>query len=217
MESLSINETVEMMRFVSLKLVDYKNFLNEVDGAIGDADHGNGIERGFKGVQQLLDSPSSYTTINELFDSIGKSLLQSMGGASGVIFSQLFLGASSVSPYEELSSESLAKMMRAGLQQVKKYGKADLGDKTLIDALEPAVISLEASTDQSLEEALSLAVKAAEEGVEKSKEYPAKFGRAKFVKDRSIGKQDAGATTISLLFKEMYSYLSNSNEKEDDK
>jgi len=215
METLSVNETIEMMRYVSLKLTEYKNFLNEVDGAIGDGDHGNGIERGFKAVHQLLDSPTSYSTINELFGSIGKTMLQSMGGASGVIFSQLFLGAGSVNPYEELSSESLAAMMRAGLQQVKKFGKAEIGDKTLIEALEPAVITLESSTNLSLKEALSLTVKAAEEGVEKSKEYPAKFGRAKFVKDRSIGKQDAGATTISLIFKEMYSYLINDRQKEE--
>ncbi|MEK5382413.1 dihydroxyacetone kinase subunit DhaL [Niallia sp. FSL W8-0635] len=215
MENLSINETIEMMRYVSLRLTEYKNFLNEVDGAIGDGDHGNGIERGFKAVHQLLDSSTSYSTINELFGSIGKITLQSMGGASGVIFSQLFLGAGSVNPYEELSSESLATMMRAGLQQVKKFGKADIGDKTLIEALEPAVITLESSTNLSLKDALSLAVKAAEEGVEKSKEYPAKFGRAKFVKDRSIGKQDAGATTISLIFKEMYSYLVNDRQKEE--
>ncbi|WP_227995042.1 dihydroxyacetone kinase subunit DhaL [Oceanobacillus sp. CFH 90083] len=211
MKQLNIQETQNMLLFMAERLMASKELLCEIDGKVGDGDHGFGIERGFKAVKAMLEE-NTYATINELFKASGMTMLHSMGGASGVIFSQLFLGAAAIPEEEKLTSEILAQVMRKGLEKIKATGKAQLGDKTMIDALEPAVLELEQESSGSLEEATGKAMLAAENGVEKTKEYPAKFGRAKFVYERSIGVQDAGATTVFLMFEAMHTYISQQNE-----
>ncbi|MFD1452228.1 dihydroxyacetone kinase subunit DhaL [Oceanobacillus sojae] len=210
MEQLTVQETQAMLIFVADNLIEAKEMLCEIDGKIGDGDHGFGIARGFNAVKETLNS-KTYATLNNVFKDTGMSMLRSMGGASGVIFSSMFLGAGTLPDLEKLNTESLTSILREGLKKVKAQGKAKMGDKTMVDAYEPAVIALEQSQDSTLETALKSAVLAAEDGVRKTKEYPAKHGRAKFLYDRSIGIEDAGATTVSLIFKAMYNYLSTKN------
>ncbi|GEN86304.1 dihydroxyacetone kinase subunit DhaL [Oceanobacillus sojae] len=210
MEQLTVQETQAMLIFVADNLIEAKEMLCEIDGKIGDGDHGFGIARGFNAVKETLNS-NTYATVNNVFKDIGMSMLRSMGGASGVIFSSMFLGAGTLPDLAKLNTESLTSILREGLKKVKAQGKAKMGDKTMVDAYEPAVIALEQSQDSTLETALKSAVLAAEDGVRKTKEYPAKHGRAKFLYDRSIGIEDAGATTVSLIFKAMYNYLSTKN------
>ena len=97
-------------------------------------------------------------------------------------------------------------MMRASLDAVKHRGKAQLGDKTMVDALEPAVLALERQACAELEESLKAAALAAEEGVEKTKDYVAKFGRAKFLGERTLGYEDAGAVSVRVIFQTMKEY-----------
>lgn len=207
MDHLSVDDTQKMFIYVSNQLIESKERLCEIDGKIGDGDHGFGIERGFLAVKEKL-SCHSYETINQIFKDIGMVMLRSMGGASGVIFSSMFLGGSSLPVVEKLDTESLALFMREGLEKVKAQGKAKLGDKTMVDAYEPAVIALEENKLSGLEAALKQALLAAEDGVNNTKQYQAKYGRAKFLFERSIGEQDAGATTVSLIFKAMHDYIS---------
>ncbi|MGN7397308.1 dihydroxyacetone kinase subunit DhaL [Peribacillus frigoritolerans] len=212
MKQLTAEDTRNMLLFVADQLIANKEMLCEIDGKIGDGDHGFGIERGFKAVKKALED-NTYLTMNTVYRDAGMAMLRSMGGASGVIFSRMFLGADALPERENLDSEALALMMREGLEKVKSQGKAQLGDKTMVDAFEPAVLALEKEKHNYLEVALNQAVQAADAGVEETKHYPAKFGRAKFVFERSIGEQDAGATSVSLIFKAMHDYISVKKEQ----
>lgn len=139
-------------------------------------------------------------------------MISSMGGASGVIFGTLFTGGlKGLDPQETLDSNLLANILENALNAIKQRGKADLGDKTMIDALEPAVLALKqkAENDAGLLACLKAAEEAAAQGVEKTKSYIAKFGRAKTLGERAIGHQDAGATTVWIIFKSMKEYIEN--------
>ena len=131
-----------------------------------------------------------------------------MGGASGVIFGSLYLaGAKDVDAKPVLTAEDIAKMERKSLLAIQERGKAEVGDKTMVDALAPAVEALEANKDKGLLEMLKAAEEAARQGVENTKNYQAKFGRAKSLMERAIGYQDAGATSVWLIFQGMREFV----------
>jgi dihydroxyacetone kinase len=135
-------------------------------------------------------------------------MLMSMGGASGVIFGSLYLaGAKDMEEKGVLTPEDLAKMERKSLAAIQERGKAEVGDKTMVDALAPAVEALEANCDKGLLEMLRAAEEAAGQGVEDTKKYVAKFGRAKSLMERAIGYQDAGAASVWLIFQGMREYV----------
>lgn len=143
-----------------------------------------------------------------LFEAAGKAMLFSMGGASGVIFGSLYLAGSKDSEAKSvLQAEDLAKMERKSLANIQEKGGASVGDKTMVDALAPAVKALEENSGRGLLEMLKAAEKAAEQGVEDTKKYQAKFGRAKSLMERAIGYQDAGATSVWLIFQGMREYV----------
>jgi dihydroxyacetone kinase-like protein len=132
-----------------------------------------------------------------------------MGGSSGALYGTLFLRAAlHVKDQDTLSPSAFAEMWQAGRDGVMQRGKAQPGDKTMIDALTPAVDTLKQSVDsgESLIEALAAAAKAADTGVQKTAEMTAKHGRARYVGERSIGHIDAGAKSIALMFQAIYEY-----------
>ena len=145
-------------------------------------------------------------TIREIFGGLGMAMMNSMGGASGVIFSAIFLGILKQPEQEKLDAELLRGMCESGLKRIKSAGGADEGDKTMIDALAPAVRAMEESEEREIEELLKTAWKVAAEGAENTKNYTAKFGRAKFLGERSLGYEDAGAVSVSIIFQSMYEY-----------
>jgi dihydroxyacetone kinase-like protein len=198
-----------MFRFVGEKVIESKPLLTEIDGAIGDGDHGVGMSVGFTTAMNKLNEakPSS---INDIFKIIGMSMINSMGGASGVIFGTMFMGGVKNLPAtESLNLETLATIFENSLKAVKERGKADLGDKTMIDALEPAVEALRkhAAQSGSLLDGLKAAEESARVGMENTKQYVAKFGRAKSLGERAIGHQDAGATSVWIIFRSMREWL----------
>ena len=135
-------------------------------------------------------------------------MLNSMGGASGVIFGSMFLsGIKGMDPLTELTAGNFAVIMRNSLEAIKTRGEAKVGDKTMVDAFEPAVIAMENGNQDDLAQMLADASEAARQGMENTKNYTAKFGRAKSLMERAIGYQDAGATSVSILFKAMYDYV----------
>ena len=206
MKELSIKQTQHMLKYIADHMIEQEVLLCELDGKIGDGDHGIGIARGFQAVSEEM--LKDFFTINELFQQAGFALMNSMGGASGIIFSSIFLGALSDTKQEtELNISVLQRYFRNGLERIKQKGGAELGDKTMLDAFEPAVISIEGNKQEELNEVFRKAALAAQLGVEATKNYAAKFGRAKFLGERSIGHCDAGAKSVALIFGFASEYL----------
>jgi dihydroxyacetone kinase phosphoprotein-dependent L subunit len=214
LNSLSTEQVKDMFVFVGEEVIKSKPLLTEIDSAIGDGDHGIGMSVGFSSANERL-TVDTYVDVNSIFKEIGKAMINNMGGASGVIFGTMFAsGVKKLESYESLNLELLATIFEKGLLAVKERGKANLGDKTMIDALEPAVESLKTSAlkNEPILEALEKAAESAQDGVEKTKNYIAKFGRAKSLGERAIGHQDAGATTIAIIFHSMAAWVKKINQ-----
>lgn len=208
-DTLNASQVKDMFLYVGKKVIENKPLLTDVDGAIGDGDHGIGMEVGFTKAEGNLNK-KEFTNVNDVFKTIGMSMVTSMGGASGVLFGTVFMGGvKDLDASEELSLPFLAEIFEKSLIAVKDRGKASVGDKTMIDALEPAVEGLKVAVNDSLNlmEGLKKAEAKAAQGVEDSKGYIAKFGRAKSLGDRAIGHQDAGATSIWIIFKSMREWM----------
>lgn len=208
-EKLDVKQTKDMFFYIADRIIESKPFLTEIDSQIGDGDHGIGMSGGFEKAKANLQE-KQVVTINEIFSAAGMSMINSMGGASGIIFGTMFLaGVKGLAPLEYLDVKSLADIFAGSLKAIKERGKAQVGDKTMVDALEPAVESLfdSANSSKSLLEALKLAEESARQGVENTKNYVAKFGRAKSLLERAIGHQDAGATSTWIIFKSMREWV----------
>ena len=187
-------------RFAQL-VADNRDFLTELDAAIGDADHGSNMDRGMKAAVAALDV-SSPATAGALFAKVGMTLVSTVGGASGPLFGTLFLRiGTSLGDTENASAHQVAAALRAGLGGVVERGKAGPGDKTMYDALAPAVDALdEALADGAdLAGGLKLARDAAAAGRDSTTPMLARKGRASYLGERSVGHQDPGATTVALL------------------
>lgn len=208
MEKISIEKAKEMLIYVADKIIENKPYLTEIDSAIGDGDHGIGMAGGMQKAKTKLEGQASFDSVYDVFATAGKAMLMSMGGASGVIFGSLYLaGAKGMEPKTELTAGDLAAMERKSLEAIKERGKASVGDKTMVDALEPAVEAMEASSEKGLLEMLKEAEKAAYQGVENTKNQLAKYGRAKSLLERAIGHQDAGATSVAIIFRSMREFV----------
>ncbi|WP_040203665.1 dihydroxyacetone kinase subunit DhaL [Neobacillus jeddahensis] len=213
---LNAVQVKEMFLYVGEKVRENKPLLTKIDSAIGDGDHGIGMSVGFTKAEEGLRQ-KEFTTINDVFKTIGMSMISTMGGASGVIFGTFFIGGvKGLDPQEVLTLPLLAQILEGSVSSIKQRGKAERGDKTMIDALEPAVEGLKQSVigNQSLLEGLKVAESLAEKGVEQTKEYVAKFGRAKALGERAIGHQDAGATTVWIMFTAMREWVENAINQE---
>jgi dihydroxyacetone kinase phosphoprotein-dependent L subunit len=204
-ERLDVKQTKEMFFYIADKIIESKPFLTEIDSKIGDGDHGIGMSGGFEKAKEKLNE-QQVSTINEIFSIAGMSMINSMGGASGIIFGTMFkAGVKGLAPLEYLDVKALGDIFGNSLKAIKERGKAQVGDKTMVDAFEPAVESLydSANSSKSLIDALKLAEESARQGMENTKDYVAKFGRAKSLLERAIGHQDAGATSTWIIFRSM--------------
>jgi dihydroxyacetone kinase-like protein len=179
--------------------------LSELDAAIGDGDHGTNMDRGMQAVLAAM----SGETIGDLLKQAGMTLVSTVGGASGPLYGTFFLRfAASAGAVTELDAAQFAAALRAGLDGIVARGKAEPEDKTMFDALAPAVQTLEASAADSLPEALRAAAEAADKGRDATIEMLARKGRASYLGERSIGHQDPGATSAALLLRAAVSALS---------
>jgi len=199
----------DMFLHVSDVMVDSEDFLTEIDNRIGDGDHGIGMAIGFKGVKKELEG-NDFRYVNEVFHSIGMTMLRVMGGASGVLFGTVFV--SGIVGYEskkDFTLEDFAKVFVKSLKMLKKRGKAQIGDKTMIDALEPASYALAEGTRRGydIKAGFAYAAAEAERGMEHTKNCRARFGRAKYYGDDAVGLQDAGATSVSIIFSAMSEWI----------
>ncbi|WP_138302681.1 MULTISPECIES: dihydroxyacetone kinase subunit DhaL [Eubacteriales] len=208
LEELNAEDTRNMLLYIADKIIANKPYLTEVDSAIGDGDHGIGMAGGMQKAKKKLLKMQGEENAYHLFETAGQAMLMSMGGASGVIFGSLYLaGAKGMDPKGTITAEDLARMEKKSLDAIQERGGAQVGDKTMVDALAPAVDALEANSGKGLLEMLKAAEEAARCGMEDTKKYVAKFGRAKSLLERAIGHQDAGATSVYLIFQGMREFV----------
>jgi dihydroxyacetone kinase-like protein len=196
----SVDVTAWLREFARL-IAAHKDELTELDSAIGDADHGFNMDRGMSAVVKTLDEGTGGTP-SALLKQTGMKLVSTVGGASGPLYGTAFLRMSAaVGDAPALDAPTFAKALRAGLEGVVTRGKAVAGDKTMFDALSPAVDALDAAVadDQSLPDALRATVAAAEKGRDATIPLVARKGRASYLGERSAGHQDPGATSVTLL------------------
>lgn len=196
----------QLVRFVELyaaRLAAEKEYLTRLDAAIGDADHGINMDRGFQAVVAKLPEIGS-GSVAGLFKGVGMTLISTVGGASGPLYGTFFLRAgTALNETTEVTPEQLVGAIRAGLEGVIQRGKANLDDKTMVDAMSPAVDVLERSRDGTWPEPLILAAIAAAEGRDRVTPLVARKGRASYLGDRSAGHQDPGATSTTFLFESL--------------
>jgi dihydroxyacetone kinase-like protein len=186
-------------------VAEHKDELTDLDRAIGDADHGSNMARGTQAAAAKLEETPP-ATVADLGKAVGMTLVSTVGGASGPLYGTFFLrfgvGAGAV---EELDLAGLAAAFRAGLDGVLARGKAELGDKTMVDALTPAVEALESGDD--LASAVRAAADAAESGRDATVDLVARKGRASYLGERSAGHMDPGAASTALLLRTLAQVL----------
>tara|TARA_B100000925_G_scaffold62432_1_gene42104 strand:- start:1347 stop:1982 length:636 start_codon:yes stop_codon:yes gene_type:complete len=206
-ENLDLSDTIEMVKQVALSIIDSEPLLTDADRNLGDGDHGLGMERGMKAVIEKIES-SSFNQISDVFKSAGMAMMSSMGGASGALFGTLFRnGGKALDGEETLNSDGLKSFLNAANEGVKSRGGASPGDKTMIDALEPAAQEASKNISLPLYELISLVSQAADKGKEESKEMIATMGRAKTLGERSLGHPDAGACSVAIILKSMSEFI----------
>ncbi|RMH75506.1 MAG: dihydroxyacetone kinase subunit L [Cyanobacteria bacterium J007] len=214
-EKVSQTQIVDWFEKIAKTIEENKDYLTELDAAIGDADHGINMDRGFKkAIAQLLQNRNS--DIGTLLKTIAMTLISSVGGASGPLYGTLFLRASSaVAGKQDLTAQDLANLLQAGKDGVIQRGKANLGDKTMLDALSPAVETYTTAIGQnrSLVDALREAISATEEGMKTTIPLVAKKGRASYLGERSAGHQDPGATSTYLILRCLLEVLEKERSK----
>lgn len=180
-----------------------KAYLTQLDAPIGDADHGTNMARGFSAVAGKLPAYGD-KTISEILKDVGMTLVSTVGGSSGPLYGTLFLTMNTAAwDQEQLTAEQVARLFSKGLEGVMQRGKAEPGEKTMVDALKPAVDALQSAiaAGQSLTAALQAALIAAEQGMKDTIPMEARKGRASYLGERSIGHQDPGATSAYLLIR----------------
>ena len=206
-ENLDLSDTIEMVKQVATSIIDSEPLLTDADRNLGDGDHGLGMERGMKAVIEKIES-SSFDQISDVFKSAGIAMMSSMGGASGALFGTLFRnGGKALDGKETLNSEGLKSFLNAANEGVKSRGGASPGDKTMIDALEPAAQKASENISLPLYELISLVSQAADKGKEESKDMIATMGRAKTLGERSLGHPDAGACSVAIILKSMSEFI----------
>ncbi|MDR1265793.1 MAG: dihydroxyacetone kinase subunit L [Propionibacteriaceae bacterium] len=194
------------MSLYGAQLEVHKQHLIELDSQIGDGDHGANMDRGFKKVVEL--DPVAFASPSDYLKKVGLTLISTVGGASGPLYGTFFLrlaqtwpGAGSDEPAAQTDeTAALGVALRAGLVGVQERGKAVEGDKTMVDALAPAVAAYELAAGQGLAVALRAAADAAAAGRDATIPLVARKGRASYLGERSSGHQDPGATSLALLF-----------------
>jgi len=182
---------------------EQKNYLSELDGAIGDGDHGVNMAKCFREIRKRLPE-SQGQDAGSILKNVGMMVLNSVGGAMGALYGTLFLRlAQQASGKTELELSDLVAMFQAAEKGVREIGKAEVGDKTMLDTLAPAVKALEqaAQAGSSLTEALADFEAAARRGMESTRDLVAKVGRASRLGERTLGHQDAGATSCYFILR----------------
>jgi dihydroxyacetone kinase-like protein len=188
---------LDWMRRFAAQMEEHRQELVRLDTAIGDGDHGTNMDRGMRKALERLDA-AEQADAGAVLKTVATALVSSVGGAAGPLYGTLFLQmGGALAGQEEVDLAGYAAAWRKGLEGVKARGKAEPGDKTMIDALTPAVEALENASD--LDDGLREAAAAAKRGMEETTPLVARKGRASYLGERSQGHQDPGATSTYYL------------------
>ena len=190
----------DWVRGFAAAVAEAKDELTALDSAIGDADHGINMDRGMTAVVQKLDADQP-DDVPALMKAVGMTLISKVGGAGGPLYGTLFLQFGQAAPPDAMTPDDFAACLDAAVAGVQSRGKAEPGDKTMIDALLPACDALRAALADGagFGDALGRAADAAEEGARATIPLVARKGRASYLGERSAGHQDPGATSSALL------------------
>lgn len=201
-------------RFVKIfakYLAENKEYLTQLDAAIGDGDHGINMDRGARTALERLDTMDPKTP-GELLRIVGMALLSSVGGAAGPLYGTVFMKMSmTIGNKEKIDDKGLVKALENALIGIKTLGKAEVGEKTMVDVWEPVVEFLKGKVlneENEISEICREIIKLAEERMKATIPMQAKKGRASYLGERSIGHQDPGATSSYLFFKSLCEALS---------
>lgn len=206
-----IKNTKKLLLDAAEVIIENKKYLTQLDAAIGDGDHGINLSRGVKVLQEKLEE-KSYSSRKDLFKVTAMTLISNVGGASGPLYGTAFLNISNVISDKDLEIDDLIDIAEEAIAGIQKRGKAEAGEKTMLDTIIPAAESLKASKSNNLElkSALENCLRAAETGMKNTIEMKATKGRASYLGERSIGHQDPGATSSYLMIKTVINgYLKN--------
>ena len=193
---------------ISEKIIENKDFLTDLDREIGDADHGVNMARGFQAVVEKVSQDE--TDLGAVLKKCGMTLLSTVGGASGPLYGTAYMEAGKVlAGKTELSAEDMKAVLEAAIAGIQKRGKAEKGEKTMLDALIPAydAYSEKIAAGEDIVAGLDAACAAANEGVEFTKTISATKGRASYLGERSIGHQDPGATSATMTLETIRDFL----------
>ena len=208
-DTIGIDDIGRMIRSAAEKIRANRDDLSKLDSAIGDGDHGMTIARAM-GIAEKVIEESDKKELKGLLKDVGWGVMGVDGGATGPLLGSFLMGlGNGIDELERIDCPMLAAMFEAGLAAVRRQSKAQIGDKTLMDALLPAVDAMRRTADEgkSIREALQQAANAAEDGAISTKEFKARFGRAKNLGERTIGCQDPGATSMALIFQGFFEGL----------
>ena len=203
---MSAFDGAAFVRFVGLfadRLHERREELTQLDSAIGDADHGINMDRGFTAVRAKLPELDG-SDLGATAKAVGMTLISTVGGASGPLYGTFFLRlATSIGDRTELDPAELGAGLRAGLEGVIHRGKATTDDKTMVDAMSPAIDAYEAAAGDGITAGLEAAATAAAEGRDRITPLVARKGRASYLGERSANHQDPGATSTTILFESL--------------
>jgi len=201
--SMDANRVIDWLWRLAKVIEENKEELTRLDAAVGDADHGINMDRGFKKVVAKLPDLRG-KEIGSIFRETALVLISSVGGASGPLYGTFFLKAAEhTAGKSEVTAADLGEAMRKGLSGLAERGKAMRGQKTMIDALEPAIEAFEKAVQEGcgLRDAMRLAEASAEQGMKDTISMVARKGRASYLGERSVGHQDPGATSAFFLIR----------------
>ena len=209
MSTVTKEQVVRWLEATAAVLEANKGYLTDLDSAIGDADHGTNMDRGFKKVMEKLPTVAD-KDIGNILKTVGMTLISSVGGASGPLYGTFYMrGGMAADAKEELDADDLVNVLQGAVDGIVQRGRAQPGDKTMVDALLPALAALKQAVadGQELPAAVAAAVAAAEQGMKDTIPLQARKGRASYLGERSIGHQDPGATSSHLILNALLGVL----------
>lgn len=195
---------------VAAAVIAQKDYLTSLDAKIGDGDHGLNMARGFRAAQEAVEEMDDTTLPGPVLKTIGKALIQNVGGAAGPLYGAGFVSAGEACDEDiHMNIASVEKLLSAAIAAIQKRGRAEKGDKTMLDTLIPVrdCFLPENAQDKTLFEVLQEASRAAGEGVNFTKTIAARKGRASLVGERSIGIEDPGAVSSMVMYRALYQFL----------
>jgi phosphoenolpyruvate---glycerone phosphotransferase subunit DhaL len=202
---IQADHVIKFIELIAARVKEQRDYLTQLDSAIGDADHGVNLDRGFTTVLTKLPSVAD-KDIGAILKTVGTTLVSTVGGASGPLYGTAFLRAGMAAADRfELGAEDLIAALEAALEGIQTRGKSTRGEKTMIDAIGPGVDALKAAhaAGDDFASAMRKGVAACEEGMKATIPMLATKGRASYLGERSIGHQDPGATSAFLMAKAM--------------